>query len=79
MGDVAVADLDAVDHGVVEQLAGSWVGVAVGGGAVGGEPPGGLEDGLPLVQVGSEGAAAGFKGRETFFCQEGESCLQSAL
>ena len=62
MGDVAVADLDAVDHGVVEQLAGSWVGVAVGGGAVGGEPPGGLEDGLPLVEVGGEGAAADLKG-----------------
>jgi hypothetical protein len=62
VGDVAVADLDAVDDRAVEELAGSWVGVAVGGGAVGGEPPGGLEDGLPLVEVGGEGAAAGFKG-----------------
>jgi len=34
----------------------------VGDGAVGGEPSGGLEDGLPLVEVGGEGAAAGFKG-----------------
>jgi len=62
VGDLAVADLDAVDDGVVEQLADSWVGVAVGGGAVGGEPPGGVEDGLPLVEVGGEGAAAGFEG-----------------
>jgi hypothetical protein len=62
VGDVAVADLDAVDDGVVEQLAGSWVGVTVGGGAVGGEPPGGLQDDPPVVQVCGEGAAAGFKG-----------------
>ena len=54
VGDVAVADLDAVDDGVVEQLAGSWVGVAVGGGAVGGEPPGGLQDGPPVVQIRGE-------------------------
>jgi hypothetical protein len=61
VADVAIADLDAVDDRAIEQLAGSWVGVAVGGGAVGGEPPGGLEDDLPLVEVGGEGAAAGFK------------------
>ena len=59
MSDVAVADLDAVDDGGVEQLAGRWVGVAVGGAAVGGEPPGGLQDGLPVVNGCGEGSAAG--------------------
>jgi hypothetical protein len=49
MGDLAVAELDAVDDGVVEQLAGRWVGMAVGGAAVGGEPPSRLEDGSPVV------------------------------
>jgi hypothetical protein len=39
VGDLAVADLDAVDDGAVEQLADSWVGVTVGGGAVGGNRP----------------------------------------
>ena len=62
MGDVAVADLDAVDDGVVEQLTGSWVGVTVGGATVGGEPASGLQDDPPVVQVCCEGAAAGFKG-----------------
>jgi hypothetical protein len=62
VGDVAIADLDAVDDRAVEQLAGSWVGVAIGGRAVSGEPSGGLEDGLPSVQVGGEGAATGFEG-----------------
>jgi hypothetical protein len=58
VGELAVTELDAVDDGVVEQLAGGWVGVAVGGAAVGGEPPSGLEDGSPVVQVGGEGASA---------------------
>jgi hypothetical protein len=60
VGDVAVADLDAVDDGAVEQLAGRWVGVTVGGATVGGEPPSGLQDGPPFAQVCCEGAAAGF-------------------
>ena len=36
--------------------------MTVGGGAVGGEPPSGLQDGPPFAQVRGEGAAAGFKG-----------------
>jgi hypothetical protein len=36
MVDLAVAEFDAVDDGVVEQLADRWVGVAVGDAAVGG-------------------------------------------
>jgi hypothetical protein len=60
VSDVAVADLDAVDDSGVEQLAGRWVSVTVGGAAVGGEPPSGLQDGLPVVQVRGQGSAAGF-------------------
>jgi hypothetical protein len=62
VADVAIADLDAVDDRAIEQLAGSWVGVAIGATAVSGEPPSGLQDGPPVVQVCFEGAAAGFKG-----------------
>jgi hypothetical protein len=43
-------------------LAGRWVGVAVGGAAVGGEPPSGFQDGSPVVQVGGQGAAAAVEG-----------------
>jgi hypothetical protein len=79
MGDLAVAALDAVDDGAVEQLAGRWVGVTVGGATVGGEPPSGLQDDLPFAQVCCEGAAAGFKSRDPladsglFLAEQGRS------
>lgn len=61
-GDLAVAHVDTGEHGLVEPAAGRRRRPGVGLGAVGGEAHGGLQDLLPLGQVGVGGGEA-FLGR----------------
>jgi hypothetical protein len=55
---VAVADVDLVEHGGVEQPPGPVAGPAVGGGTTRREPHGEVHDFLPVVEARVEGALA---------------------
>jgi len=54
---VPVSDLDALEHGLVEQPPRAVGGLAVGVGAAGGELDGEVDDLLPLAVVASRSAS----------------------